>query len=146
VSCSSCEAEVAAADVMVRKELLPMSYLVDSVLEAKSPTMPVNKQTSSRLAEPPPEPPRKVRMALFEDNQSALLVLQGLVSKELRHMSRTHEIQTHFLQEALKKNKVESSYISTLLQKADFLTKEFTDAAKWSDLMKLVGIKLQKSK
>jgi len=79
-------------------------------------------------------------MELHEDNQAALLVLQGLVSKELRHMSRTHEIQTHFLQEAIVKNKIDSFYVSTLLQKADFLTKEFTDAAKWSDLMKLIGI------
>ena len=57
-------------------------------------------------------------------------------------MSRTHEIQTHFLQEALSKNKVESFYVSTLPQKADFRTKEFTDAAKWSALMELIGIRL----
>jgi hypothetical protein len=144
VSRSSCEAEVAAADVMVRKELLPMSYLVDSVLEAKSPTLPPRTASKSRLAEPPPEPPRLVKMELHEDNQAALPVLQGLVSKELRHMSRTHEIQTHFLQEALVKNKVESFYVSTLLQKADFLTKEFTDAAKWAALMELIGMRLQR--
>jgi hypothetical protein len=121
-----------------------MSYLVDSVLEAKSPTLPPRTASKSRLAEPPQEPPRLVKMELHEDNQAALLVLQGLVSKELRHMSRTHEIQTHFLQEALVKNKVESFYVSTLLQKADFLTKEFTDAAKWAALMELIGMRLQR--
>jgi len=81
-------------------------------------------------------------MELHEDNQAALLVLQGLVSEELRHMSRAREIQTHFLQEALAKNHDDSFYVSTLLQKADSLTKAFADTAKWSALKELIGIRL----
>ena len=69
---SSCEAEMASADVVVRKELLPMSYLMDSILEARSPTTtpPSISSSPSRLAEPPPEPPRRVAMIAREDNQA----------------------------------------------------------------------------
>ena len=127
---SSCEAEIAAADYVVRKEHIPVSYLLDYILEARrgpKKEQEVDPAIPPLMRPPPPHPPRSIPLHVWEDNAATLLILQGLTSKEMRHVSRTHEIHIAFLQETLKKGGVVCAHVISALQKADFLTKEFLE-------------------
>ena len=140
---SSCEAEVAAADYVIRKEVLPISYLIDTIIEARKGSHKAPKKDSqlpSYLRSPPPHAARSIPLFVWEDNEAALLVLKGLLSKELKHVSRTHAIHVAFLQEVLKETGASLAHVVTSEQKADIFTKEFVDVGKWQTLLDLLGL------
>jgi len=119
VARSSTEAEVAAADVAIRKELLPLTVLLDEITDIPMPR------------------------SLHEDNTAAKCILTGSVSKELRHMARTHRISTAFLQEAVKSCHIAVNYVMSADNIADIFTKLFTCAEKWANGIGLLKMSIR---
>ena len=153
VARSSTEAEVAAGDRAVRRELIPISDLID-VVRGSSPAAllpppafhkntthnkagvvsPLDLKTvASKVA-------AAVPLHLFEDNQACRLILDGSISKELRHVARTHRISISFLQDVIRHCAVNVHYIPSADNIADVFTKLFTDAGKWHNALCLMGM------
>jgi len=119
---SSTEAEVVAADTVIRRNTLPLATLLEMIQDV---------------------PPLSSTFSVFEDNQAALINLMGSgPSKELRHLNRTHKISLRFLQDVCKLNNVLVSYLASEMNSADPFTKAFTDVLKWRNCLELISMKM----
>ena len=58
----------------------------------------------------------------------------------LRHLSRTHHVNLAWLTEVIQSDEMIVKYVATDLQAADIFTKMFTNAQKWNDSLKLIGL------
>ena len=119
VSHSTPEAELVAMDAALRTEGLPALDLWETILG------------------------RTVKLNFEEDNQAALQIVQSGKNPNIRHMGRTHGVCAAWLHERLTEapDKVKGRYCDTAEMAADLMTKGFTDPAKWSHAIGLVGLK-----
>ena len=104
---SSTESEIVAADTSIRTVGIPTMILIDFVLN------------------------RGVKMNFYEDNQSAIKIIESGYSQTLRHISRTHRVNLAWLKDQFTKLNIDMKYITTERQAADILTKHFVDRLKW---------------
>jgi hypothetical protein len=157
VAKSSTEAEVAAGDRAIRKELLPISDLVD-VLRRSEPALltsppPYHRNTvhTKALVVSPldllqPTPPEsRVPLHVYEDNQACRLIMQGTASKEPRHTARTHRISISFLQSIIRACQVNIHYVKTDENLADVFTKMIPENCKWQNALKLMRMETKPS-
>lgn len=107
VSHSSTESEIIAAEIALRTEGLPMMSLVDYVLK------------------------RPIRMNFYEDNQSAIKIIETGYSQQMRHVARTHRVDIAWIKERFDTDNIDMRYIETQRQAADIFTKHFTCKFKW---------------
>ena len=104
---SSTESEIVAADTSIRTVGIPTMILIDFVLN------------------------RGVKLHFYEDNRSAIKIIESGYSQTLRHISRTHRVNLAWLKDQLTKLNIDMKYITTERQAADIFTKHFTDRLKW---------------
>ena len=117
VSHSTPESEMVALDVALREEGLPALDLWDTVLR------------------------RKTDLRVFEDNTSTMQILRKGKSPALRHLSRTHRVNLHWLIERFKDDdQIHLGYCIASQQCADILTKPFNNPDTWRHVCKLIGI------
>ena len=115
VSHSTPEAEVVAADHVVRTEGLPLLDVVEA-LTGKPKTL------------------------LFEeDNETCVVVIKTGRSPALRHVGRTHGIDIGWLHERYAEKQITVNECHTDNMRADIFTKAFESDVKWERALKLIG-------
>ena len=72
-----------------------------------------------------------VPILAYEDNQSAIVVLEKGYSAKLTHISRTHRVNMHWLREVFKNLAIPIHYIRSNKQAADIFTKAFLQLEPW---------------
>ena len=107
VSHSTTEAEMAAADLGLRAEAIPLMTLFDNIYR------------------------REMRCLFLEDNQSTLKNIMSGKHQALRHMSRTHRVNCHWVTEVCRNLPVDPAACESHLMAGDIFTKRFTEVAKW---------------
>ena len=118
VSHSTPEAEIVAANAAVRLEGLPALQLWDIVLE------------------------RKVVATLLEDNQATVQILMSGKNPALRHIARTHRVNSAWLSDVFRTcDQMGIKDCSIHEQCADIMTKGFTNADSWDRATTLIGIR-----
>ena len=83
---------------------------------------------------------REMRTIFLEDNQSTLRNIMTGKHVSLRHMSRTHRVNGHWISETCRQQPIDLGACESHLQAADMFTKRFTDGLKWRDVTRLVAI------
>ena len=159
VSHSSTEAEIVSLDAGMRMEGLPSTMLWDEVIKIMSPKAKAigkfMKQKDPREATslleylesvdfvPPsiPDQDPRTRLLLLEDNDAVIKIIIKGRSPQLRHVGRTHRIDTDWLNERIREDPaVRLRYVNTKRQMADILTKGTFVSSQWHDLCELIGI------
>ena len=84
---------------------------------------------------------RRLCMAVFEDNEAVIKILQKGRSIALRHSHRTHRIGFDWLFDLMEKKMFYIKYISTKDQVADLMTKAFLKPETWQHLCALAQIR-----
>ena len=115
VSHSTCESEMVAADLGLRTEAIPLMTLLDQLFQ------------------------REVRCLFLEDNQSTLRNITTGKMASLRHLSRTHRVNTHWVAEVCRELPIDLGACESHLMAADIFTKIFAENMKWVDVMRLIG-------
>jgi hypothetical protein len=115
VSQSTPEAELIAAAALLRRELLPLSEALAAITRSQ------------------------IKVRLMEDNSACLLSIKTGMSKELRHLSRSHGVSVRALHEAVERGDIELFQCPTAIQKADIFTKQIVPAL-WNGLLDLLGM------
>ena len=88
---------------------------------------------------------RKVRLIIMEDNEAVIKILLKGRSNALRHLHRTHRVNTDWLFEIIKMENILIKYVNTKFQLADICTKAFSKADDWNRLMALCQLLPQKA-
>ena len=107
VSHSTLEAEIVAADLALRKELLAALPLWETLLG------------------------RQIKCLFLEDNQAVCKVIKAGGSMKLMHLPRTHRIDAAAVSEQFSRGIVDLQYERTRDQAADIGTKRITDPLSW---------------
>ncbi len=81
-----------------------------------------------------------MKLAVAEDNEAVIKILKKGRSAKLRHIHRTHRVDTDWLYEIFSEPTNLMRYVNTKHQIADFNTKAITKADTWWHLMKLAQI------
>eukprot|EP00959_Pyramimonas_sp_CCMP1952_P454975 9470819-Pyramimonas_sp.AAC.1 len=116
VSRSTLEADIVAADLALRKELLAALLLWEILLD------------------------RPVRCLFLEDAQAVCEVTKAGGSMKLMHLPRTHRIDAAAVSEQLSRGLVERQRERTQNEVADIGAKRFTDPLAWVKVLYLVNI------
>ena len=112
VSHSTTESEMVAADLGLRTEALPLTTLLDQFFR------------------------RDVRCLFLEDNQSTLRNIMTGKMGALRHVSRTHRINVHWIHEVCTEDAIDLGACESHLMSADMFTNMFSNKEKWIDVMR----------
>eukprot|EP00959_Pyramimonas_sp_CCMP1952_P465372 9488179-Pyramimonas_sp.AAC.1 len=113
---SALEAEIVAADLALRKELLAALPLWEILLD------------------------RPVRCLFLEDNQAVCEVIRAGGSMKLMHLPRTHRIDASVVSEQLSRGLVQLQCERTQNEAADIGTKRFVDPMAWVKDLYIVNI------
>ena len=118
VSHSTPEAELVAAAAALRMEGMPALNLWEGIFQ------------------------RPVKLTLYEDNQAAITVMVTGKNPNMQHMGRTHCVSHCWLHEVVtgEADDINVLYCDTKEMAADLMTKQFVDADKWRNAIKLVGL------
>ena len=116
VSHSSAESEIVAANCAVREIGLPAKDLWEVLLKRKD-----------------------VPLELYEDNQSTSQMMELGKFPTLRHVQRTHGINTTWLSDCLKRTFFCVKGCHTDRQAADIFTKYFINGDKWNYALEMLG-------
>ena len=79
-------------------------------------------------------------MVVLEDNQATIRILESRRSPAFRHADKTQRLNLAWLAEQFQRKHFTLVYVASALQAADILTKPFTNAEKWNQLLKLLCI------
>ena len=128
VSTSTPEAEMVAAFTAVKDAMLPLGYLLGTIL------------------------PGRKRLGIFhEDNAAMRCICRSGRNPTMRHIGRTHRIAVSWLHEVLGKeldrigpDDIETWYTNSDRMRADIYTKAFTDSTKWEHATKMIGMAAMK--
>ena len=93
-----------------------------------------------RKKEPSTPTTLPVPILAYADNQSTIVVLGKGYSAKLTHISRTHRVNMHWLQEVFKNLKIPIHYTRSDKQAADIFTKAFLQLEPWIKLCSHMGI------
>ena len=115
VSRSTTEAEVVSLAHSLMLEALPMLSALEFILG------------------------RSVRLAVLEDNEATIKVVQKGYSPKLRHCSRTHRVNLASLKEQFDQENILLEYVGTLEQAADIFTKAL-EPAKSEAALRMLGV------
>ncbi len=83
----------------------------------------------------------QVKLVVAEDNEAVIKIIKKGRSAKLRHIHRTHRVDTDWLYENFSEPTNLMRYVSTKHKIADFNTKAITKAETWWHLMKLAQIR-----
>ncbi len=82
-----------------------------------------------------------MKFVVAEDNEAVIKIIKKGRSAKLRHIHRTHRVDTDWLYEIFSEPNNLMRYVNTKHQIADFNTKAITKADTWWHLMKLAQIR-----
>ena len=82
-----------------------------------------------------------VKLIVAEDNEAVIKILAKGRSAKLRHINRTHRVNTDWLYECFRRPEVLARYVSTDYQIADLGTKAITKGDVWHRLTRMMGVK-----
>ena len=116
---STPEAEIVAADLVIRTEGLPaLQQNAISILHQRS-----------------------TKLTFQEDNQATIQILKIQKNPTLRHLNRTHRVNASWLCEVFRNLKeAELKYCKTDEMAVDIFTKVFANRIKWKAALDLIGI------
>ena len=83
----------------------------------------------------------QVKLVVAEDNEAVVKIIKKGRSAKLRHIHRTHRVDTDWLYDFFSEPTNLMRYVNTKHQIADFNTKATTKAETWWHLMKLAQIR-----
>eukprot|EP00959_Pyramimonas_sp_CCMP1952_P027790 583163-Pyramimonas_sp.AAC.1 len=110
------EAEIVAADLALRKELLAALPLWEILFG------------------------RQMRCLFLEDNQAVCKVIKAGGPMKLMHLPRTHRIDVAAASEHISRDIVKLPYERTQNEAADIGAKRFTDPLAWVKVLDLVNV------
>ena len=84
----------------------------------------------------------EVQLIVAEDNEAVIKILAKGRSAKMRHIHRTHRVNTDWLYEAFRRPEVLARYVNTDLQIADLGTKAICKGETWTRLTRMMGIRL----
>ena len=82
--------------------------------------------------------PRRVRLLIWEDNESTEQILESGRSPALRHLGRAHGVSLAWLHEQTAVEGIDVQDVDSSFQLADIFTKAFDSAAAWLEKLKLI--------
>ena len=80
-------------------------------------------------------------LAVAEDNEAAIKIIQKARSMALRHLPRTHRIDVHWLFEVCSHPRVRMRYCITKQQIADLMAKALNNLATWEHLLDIAQVR-----
>ncbi len=83
----------------------------------------------------------QVKFVVAEDNEAVIKIIKKGRSAKLRHIHRTHRVDTDWLYEIFSEPSNLMRYVNTKHQIADFNTKAITKAETWWHLLRLAQIR-----
>ena len=83
---------------------------------------------------------RKIRLHLWEDNQTCATIIKSGKSNELRHVKRVHGVNICTLHDHYQKKLFTLGDCHTHAQCADIFTKYFDNDVKWIHAKRLIGV------
>jgi hypothetical protein len=83
----------------------------------------------------------QVKLVVAEDNEAVIKIIKKGRSAKLRHIHRTHRVDTDWLYEIFSEPSNLMRYVNTKHKIADFNTKAITKAEIWWHLLKLAQIR-----
>ena len=113
---STTESEIVSADDVVRTIGLPALDLWEEVLK------------------------RKVECHFHEDNQACLQVIKTGRNPTMRHITRTHGVNTSWLHERVLADRIQPRYVDSKNQAADIFTKAFTSVPTFLHVRALIQV------
>ena len=76
---------------------------------------------------------------MLQDNQSTMRNMHTGKNDKLRHMSRTHRVNVHWIAETCRTEPIDVGACESHLMAGDMFTKSFTNGLKWNQVMKLIS-------
>ena len=116
ISSSTPEAEIVAGAHGIRRDLVPISELMDQLVGSRLP------------------------LAMHEDNTRAEDSLVSGRTKAMIHLNRTHDVNLKAISETVAKEGIRMCRSESSLMRADILTKPIPEAAKWRHAVALIRI------
>ena len=83
---------------------------------------------------------RKLSIKFHEDNQACLHVIRTGRNPTMRHITRTHGVNTAWLHERVRADTIQPAYIESQHQVADIFTKAFTSVPTFLRVRTLIQI------
>ena len=83
---------------------------------------------------------RSVQLAVHEDNQAMIRIMETGRNPTMRYLHRTHRISVSWLHEVFKSEGMDLQYELSARMCADIYTKAFTDPLKWKAACWLIGV------
>lgn len=143
VSQSTPEAEIVAANMAIKTEGLPALSLWEVLLGYKKREWSEDPLTGERFisnANGVKRADQFLTVHFKEDNDATIKIVESGKNPTMRHMSRTHGICMAWLHERFREGEFSITYCKSNEMCADIFTKHFTDAVKWNQVCKLIGI------